>query len=178
MKPSALEEAKSRIVGLLQLLGGGSPKVVSPLPDGFQPTTKPNYAALITDAYQKLGGATPDLMAQIPVMAKQIEQNPSLYPVYPAIPYAETSLGKNVTHPGNYFNWGTRVQPYPLQDYSPQYITSRVAYRLSTNPAYEQFRKNPSPQTLQASGYAPVGDNNPHWLPNMEAAVKAFLPAK
>jgi len=177
--PSALEQVGSMIS---QYMSGRGP-VISPLPEGYEPgppRTPHNldYASMIRQGYQKLGGATPDLEAQIPVMAEQIKKNPYLYPTYPAIPFAETSLGKNVSKPGNYFNWGVRINPYPLQEHSPGYITERVAYRLTTNPSYAKFRSNPNPQSLQESGYAPVQDNNPYWLKNMIKAIAAFPPVE
>lgn len=129
--------------------------------------------ANIRQAYQTLGGATPELDAQVPIMATQIEKYPYLYPTYPALPFAETSLGKKVTYPGNNFNWGVTMKPYPLTGYSPDYITERVASRLTTDPQYAKFRASPSVQSLQESGYAPVG-SNPFWNSNMTSAIQAF----
>jgi hypothetical protein len=166
-----------RPLPLVNALLGQTDHQVAPAPDvpqqvmvkGMQ--SGPNYQQMITQTYKKYG-ATPDLMAQIPTMSKQIEKNPYLYPYYPAIPIAETSGGKAVTYPGNYFNWGASVKPYPLKDYSPDYITQRVAYRLSTDPTYADFRNKPSVDTLQPH-FAPPG-SNPNWAPNMQAAVKLF----
>lgn len=182
-KTSALDQARAfaQKLGILP----GKPHVTAPIPasDVLKPlgnlapgkaiagVRTPNYEQLITQAYQKYG-ATPELMQQVPAMAKQIQKNPYLYPYYPAIPIAETSGGKAVTHPGNYFNWGATMQPYPLDGYGAGYITDRVGFRLSTDPTYADFRKNPSLETLQPH-FAPPG-SNPHWAGNMQAAVKLF----
>ena len=160
---------------------GGSKKYASaipvkntsgvPLPTSTPMKVKPNYEQMITQAYQKYG-ATPELMKQIPTMAKQIQKNPYLYPYYPAIPIAETSGGKGVSYPGNYFNLGVTLKPYPLNGYSPEYITERTAWRMTTDPKYKAFRDNPSIQSLQPI-YAPVA-SNPHWASNMQAAIGYF----
>lgn len=183
-KPSALDQVKAiaQHMGILP-----SPiKITAPVPPSQvmqplgtmspqQPVAQaPDYQALITQAYQKYG-ATPDLMNQVPAMAKQIQKNPYLYPYYPAIPIAETSGGKSVTYPGNYFNWGASIHPYPLQGYDSGYITDRVGYRLSTDPVYANFRANPSLETLQPH-FAPPG-SNPNWAGNMQAAINFFPPA-
>lgn len=146
---------------------------VAPISTPMPSQNLDRIVAAINAGYKTLGGATPALQAQIPIMAKQIQKNPYLYPIYPAIPFAETSLGKKVTYPGNNFNWGVTMNPYPLTGYSPEYITERVASRLTTDPKYAKFRASPSVQSLQESGYAPVG-SNPYWNSNMNSAIQAF----
>jgi hypothetical protein len=178
------QSAFAQAAQFIQQLGGGQ-RVVSPVPPaqtmqplGAMPSLAvqgaqvgPNYEAMIRQTYQKYG-ATPDLMQQVPAMAKQVQKNPYLYPYYPAIPIAETSGGKHVSYPGNYFNLGVTLKPYPLTNQTPQYITERTAWRMTTDPRYQGFRQNPSVQALQPI-YAPA-ESNPHWAGNMQAAVKLF----